>query len=98
MLLMEDKATTTSPVTEKSLSAHVKESLDRYFSNLGTQEPIDVYNIVMGEVEPALFEKVMRYARGNQSRAARILGISRGTLRKKLAQYFEDTHIGKNRG
>jgi len=41
----------------------------------------------MREVERPLFETVMDYADGNQSEAAEILGINRGTLRKKLKTY-----------
>ena len=41
----------------------------------------------MGEVEKPLFKTVMEYAGGNQSQAADILGINRGTLRKKLMVY-----------
>jgi len=41
----------------------------------------------MREVERPLFETVMDYADGNQSEAADILGINRGTLRKKLKSY-----------
>jgi Fis family transcriptional regulator len=42
---------------------------------------------VLGEVEEPLFRVVMDYTRGNQSQAAGILGINRGTLRKKLKTY-----------
>jgi Fis family transcriptional regulator len=42
---------------------------------------------VLREVEEPLFRAVMSYADGNQSRAAEILGINRGTLRKKLKEY-----------
>jgi len=41
----------------------------------------------MGEVEKPLFRTVLEYAGGNQSLAAEILGINRGTLRKKLKTY-----------
>jgi len=41
----------------------------------------------MGEVEKPLFRTVMDYTGGNQSQAAEILGINRGTLRKKLKSY-----------
>jgi Fis family transcriptional regulator len=41
----------------------------------------------MGEVERPLFKTVLEYVGGNQSRAAEILGINRGTLRKKLRDY-----------
>jgi Fis family transcriptional regulator len=41
----------------------------------------------MREVEEPLFKAVLDYAEGNQSRAAVILGINRGTLRKKLRAF-----------
>ena len=44
----------------------------------------------MSEVEAPLLESVMDYTRGNVTRAASILGINRGTLRKKLKQYNLD--------
>jgi Fis family transcriptional regulator len=45
---------------------------------------VDLYDLVIGEVEGPLLAQVMAYVRGNQSRAAALLGISRGTLRTKL--------------
>ena len=44
----------------------------------------DVYNLVISEVELPLLTSIMHHARGNQSLAAKMLGLSRGTLRKKL--------------
>ena len=41
----------------------------------------------MREVEEPLFKVVMNHVEGNQSRAAIILGINRGTLRKKLKEF-----------
>ena len=43
--------------------------------------------LVIGEVEKPLFRAVLTYTNGNQSEAAEILGINRGTLRKKLKDY-----------
>jgi Fis family transcriptional regulator len=43
--------------------------------------------MVLAEVEVPLLEAVMEYTKGNQSRAAILLGLSRGTLRKKLKIY-----------
>ena len=41
----------------------------------------------MREVEEPLFRAALTYSDGNQSHAAAILGINRGTLRKKLKAY-----------
>jgi DNA-binding protein Fis len=49
---------------------------------------------VLEQVEPPLLEATMEKAKYNQVRAAKILGVSRGTLRKKLKQYFDDKYCG----
>ena len=49
--------------------------------------PIDVYQLVLNEVEPPLLDSVMRFSNDNQSKASRILGINRTTLRTKLKKY-----------
>ena len=54
---------------------------------MGDQIPENLYALVMTEMEQPLLEAVMRYTRNNQSKAAMILGINRGTFRKKLAYY-----------
>ena len=54
------------------------------FTRLGGEDCDGLYRLVIGEVEGSLLESVMRETAGNQGRAARILGINRGTLRKKL--------------
>jgi Fis family transcriptional regulator len=76
------------------LREHVKQTVRNYFNTLNGAQPVDVFKLVTEEVEHALYEEVMAYTRGNQSLAARIMGISRGTLRTKLAQYFGTTHVG----
>jgi Fis family transcriptional regulator len=46
-----------------------------------------LYDLVLREVEEPLFRAALKHVDGNQSRAAVILGINRGTLRKKLRQF-----------
>lgn len=65
----------------------VRDSLDHYLCQLKGHRVTDLYELVMNEVEVPLLETVLRYTHGNQSSAARILGMSRGTLRKKLKHY-----------
>lgn len=72
---------------KKPLRTHTEEALDRYFASLNGDRPGDLYELVLGEVEQPLFKAVMDYTHGNQSQAAGILGINRGTLRKKLKSY-----------
>ncbi len=71
----------------KPLRKHTEEALTQYFKSLNGDRPGDLYELVMGEVEEPLFKVVMDYTQGNQSQAAGILGINRGTLRKKLKTY-----------
>jgi Fis family transcriptional regulator, factor for inversion stimulation protein len=71
----------------KPLSSLTDECLHSYFANLNGHKPGDLYELVIGEVEKPLFRAVLSYTNGNQSEAAEILGINRGTLRKKLKAY-----------
>jgi Fis family transcriptional regulator len=43
--------------------------------------------MVMAQVEEPLLTAVMSYTRGNQSKASEMLGLNRGTLRKKLREH-----------
>ena len=58
-----------------------------YLKDLNGHKPAELYDLVLGEVEPPLFETVMDYTQGNQTLAANILGMNRATLRKKLKMY-----------
>ena len=73
--------------SKKPLCKHTEDALHSYFANLNGDQPGDLYDLVMGEVERPLFKAVMDFTHGNQSQAAGILGINRGTLRKKLKNY-----------
>jgi Fis family transcriptional regulator len=69
------------------LRDHTEQALCTNFDSQNGHRPGRLYDLVMREVELPLFQAVMDYADGNQSRAATILGINRGTLRKKLREY-----------
>jgi len=64
--------------------------LDKYFTDLDGYAPGELYQLMLGEVERPMLEKVMQHTRGNQTQASQLLGINRGTLRKKLKQYGLD--------
>lgn len=71
----------------QSLRGCVEQAMENYFQNLDGQPVSDVYEMVMTEVEAPLLEIVLKYTRHNQTKAAQVLGLNRGTLRKKLKQY-----------
>lgn len=76
------------PLTgSRTLRDSVEQALRNYFEHLDGQDVTDVYNMVLAEIEAPLLESVMDYVRGNQTRASEVLGLNRGTLRKKLKQY-----------
>ncbi|MFY7698380.1 MAG: helix-turn-helix domain-containing protein [Legionella sp.] len=77
-----------------SLADSVAESVKKYFIELKDLDPVDLYQFVLEEVEMPLFKAVMEHCKYNQSRAASLLGISRGTLRTKLRLYFDDKYVG----
>jgi Fis family transcriptional regulator len=72
---------------EVPLRNHAEQALNSYFTSLNGHRPAQLYELVLREVEEPLFKAVLDYASGNQSAAADILGINRGTLRKKLRQF-----------
>jgi len=65
----------------------VETTLSNYFAQLDGAPVTDVYQLVLTEVEAPLLEQVLKYTRNNQTKASVLLGLNRGTLRKKLKQY-----------
>jgi Fis family transcriptional regulator len=72
---------------DQNLQDKIETLLDRYFKDLDGENPNDVYDMVLHSVEKPLLIYIMNYAQGNQTRAAKILGLNRNTLRKKLEFY-----------
>ena len=65
----------------------VAQMITDYFSTLDGQPAKMLYDLVIKEVELGLFETVLSHTGGNQRKAAEWLGLARGTLRKRLANY-----------
>ena len=72
---------------DQNLQDKIEALLDKYFKDLDGENPNNVYSIVLHSVEKPLLIYIMNYAEGNQTRAAKILGLNRNTLRKKLELY-----------
>lgn len=80
---------TMSNTNQLILRNYVQQNLEKYFSNLDGHKPSDLYAMVLKEIEIPLIQFVLKHTKNNQSQAANILGISRGTLRKKLQELKE---------
>ncbi|NOQ93044.1 MAG: DNA-binding transcriptional regulator Fis [Methylophaga sp.] len=69
------------------LSDCVEAAVKDYFEQLDGVTAANLYDMLLAEVEAPLFKATLEHTNGNQSRAAEILGLNRGTLRKKLKNY-----------
>ena len=85
---MGNKNKSFDSYSKKPLKEEIRKTMKRYFAQFSQKNmPIDVYQLVLNEVEPPLLNAVMKFANNNQSQASRILGINRTTLRTKLKKY-----------
>lgn len=74
-----------------SLYESVRTSVQNYLHSQGESKKLsNLYELVLAEMEIPLFEKVLEYTNGFETRTAKILGIARGTLRTKLKHYDID--------
>ncbi len=71
----------------QTLRECVNQVMHQYLAQVEDEHISDLYQMVLSEVEPPLLEAVMNFTRSNQTKASQMLGLNRGTLRKKLKQY-----------
>jgi Fis family transcriptional regulator, factor for inversion stimulation protein len=77
-----------STVKTNSINNIITSELDDFFNDLDNNAlPNNLYQVMLGQLEKPLLRKVMQYSQNNQTKAAKILGINRGTLGKKLSLY-----------
>ncbi len=79
-----------------TLRQNVQAAIRLYLEDMGQSQPSCLYQTLLAEVEPPLLEEVLRYTHGNQSRTAKILGITRNTLRTKLHRYDIPVNNGRS--
>lgn len=53
----------------------------------------DTYKKFLDEFDRQLLEQTMLLCKFNQSKVARVLGLSRGTVRNKLKDLFDDKYL-----
>lgn len=88
MNVIDTQVTAQTTKQEQGLQDLVYSLVTRFLAENKTKSIDDLYDMILSEVEPPLLQAVMEKRRGNQLQAAKMLGISRGTIRKKLQRYF----------
>ena len=86
---LQTKPATTLEVDQLSLEEIIRHKLEDYFRRTEGVDVDNLYSLVIERVERPLIELTLKKTKGNQIRAAQILGINRNTLRKKIT----DLHI-----
>ena len=85
------KQTTAKTKTGKAgpppLKDSAQEAISHFLDTLDGEPCSELYDMVLHQVEEPLFRAVLDYTKHNQSHAAAMLGLNRGTLRKKLRQH-----------
>jgi two-component system nitrogen regulation response regulator GlnG len=80
-------SSTPEPPAEESLTMSVERHLAHYFAGFdGQLPPAGLYHRVLREMEYPLLSAALAATRGNQIRAADLLGLNRNTLRKKIRE------------
>lgn len=74
-------------MTQRGLQDCIKDSLEKYFSDLNGETSNGVFKMVTQQTESATIKFVLDKVNQNQSEASRILGINRATLKKKVSLY-----------
>lgn len=82
-----DDADLITRLDQYSIEDVVELKISRFFDQIGSFYPENVYDLLMSKVEKPLLIQILRRVGGNQVQAAKILGINRNTLRKKIKQY-----------
>lgn len=70
-----------------SLESIVELKISRFLDQIGTYYPENLHSLIMKKTEKPLINQILRRTGGNQVHSARILGINRNTLRKKMKMY-----------
>jgi len=81
-------------IKQVGLTATIDTLIRDYLGSMSKDKITNLYDMVLEQIEPSLFRAVIEHCRYNQSKAAAMLGLSRGTCRTKLIKYFGDRYCG----
>lgn len=82
-----NRATPAPPQFPTALTQSLTAAVSAYLQNLDGHPASGLYDLVIREVEAPLLKLILEHTGGNQTQAARLLGLSRATLRKKLLDH-----------
>nr|WP_019216920.1 helix-turn-helix domain-containing protein [Legionella tunisiensis] len=82
MNVIDTQTSSQTTKQEQGLQDLVYGLVTRFLAENKGKSIDDLYDMILSEVEPPLLQAVMEKRRGNQLQAAKMLGISRGTIRK----------------
>jgi two-component system, NtrC family, nitrogen regulation response regulator GlnG len=92
------RAEASPMIGDSNLSAAIEMYLAGHFAQFGEHLPPDgLYDRIIEQVERPMMRATLAAVRGNQLRAAKLLGINRNTLRKKLVDLGIDRGLGRMR-
>lgn len=81
---------TAKPAETLSLSNLISQRLEAFFSSQLNSLPVNLYDVILEQVEYPLIVQTLKITQGNQIKAAEILGINRNTIRKKIKLFNID--------
>jgi len=84
LLRTEDFKPKSKEIGSMSIGMFIEERLQGFMKNIKNFERFNLYKTVIPEVEKALITMVMKETGKNQVKAAKLLGINRNTLHKKI--------------
>jgi two-component system nitrogen regulation response regulator GlnG len=76
---------------EDTIGQAIERHVERYFKAHEGSPPPGVYDRILREIERPLIARTLAATRGNQLKAADVLGLNRNTLRKKIREL--DIHV-----
>jgi two-component system nitrogen regulation response regulator GlnG len=95
---LTDRSVEESAVAVETFSQLVERKLATYFGDgAACSPPAGLYDHLLDQLERPLFQMALAATRGNQLRAAALLGLNRNTLRKKIEDRGVDVMLRRRR-
>lgn len=80
-----------------SLEENICSLVSQHFEAIGPNNVRYLHQMMLNLIEPPLLEAVMENCNYRQSKAAKILGLSRATTRTMLLKHFDEKYCGQRK-